>query len=62
MTPSQAGADDLNPDAPWNQVDEVAIAMPCEDCQRETDVFPNDHYKGMTVLCEECEQKRETES
>lgn len=65
MTPSQAGADDLNPDAPWNQEDEVGL--PCEDCQRETEIYASDYgyeetpwkvCKVTGVICAECEQKR----
>lgn len=65
MTPSQAGVDDLNPDAPWNQEDEVGL--PCEDCQRETEIYASDYgyeetpwkvCKVTGVICAECEQKR----
>jgi hypothetical protein len=65
MNPSQAQADDLNPDAPWNREDEKGL--PCEDCERETEVFASDYgyeetpwkvYKTTDVLCAECEQKR----
>ena len=65
MNPSQAQADDLNPDAPWNAVDEKGL--PCEDCERETEIFASDYgheetpwkvYKITDVLCSECEQKR----
>lgn len=65
MNPSQAQADDLNPDAPWNREDEKGL--PCEDCARETEVFASDYgheetpwkvYKATDVLCAECEQKR----
>ena len=30
---SQAQADDNNPSAPWNAVDEKGL--PCEDCERD---------------------------
>ena len=68
MNPSQAQADDQNPDAPWNREDEKGL--PCEDCERETEVFASDYgyeetpwkvYKTTDVLCAECEQKRLTQ-
>lgn len=55
MIASQAEADDLNPDAPWNIED--VDPLPCQECGKPSEVYPNDYYKGMDVLCEECEQK-----
>ena len=65
MNPSQAQADDNNPSAPWNHVDEKGL--PCEDCERKTEVFASDYDYEETpwkvrnkvdVVCKECEQKR----
>ena len=65
MNASQAQADDLNPSAPWNHVDEKGL--PCEDCERETEIFASDYgceetpwkvCKVTDVICAECEQKR----
>jgi hypothetical protein len=65
MNISQATVDDTNPDAPWNREGEKGL--PCEDCQRETEIFASDYsyeetpwkvYKVTDVLCAECEQKR----